>query len=141
MSAARTLCRPSSTASAHCGGEGECNVGPDNKACDGLTRANGEGFIQCTSNVDCSIGNIGVAAGNCTQTKRRECFLDPIVAIGSSAVPNEPLQAAVFCVPPTANAAINTVAGIPGPGRVVNQTRTEAICPGGTPYTPGGSCP
>ena len=55
------LCSPSG------GGEGECagNAVLD-KYCDGVTRSNGEGFLQCQGNPDCLPSNIGVAAGNCT---------------------------------------------------------------------------
>jgi hypothetical protein len=128
------LCNPTG------GGEGECNIGPNDKFCDAMLRSNGEGFVQCQTNIDCAASQIGVAAGNCTTSKRRECFPDVITADGI-AHPTKPLTASVFCVPPTANAAINTVAGIPGPGRVVNQMRATAICPGGSTYAPGGSCP
>jgi hypothetical protein len=122
------------------GGEGQCNLGPDDKYCDAVTRSNGQGFISCSTNADCAFGTIGIAAGNCTITKRRKCFLDPITATGT---PNatKPVGVSVFCIPPTANAAINTVAGIPGPGRVVNQSKNTVICPGGSTYTAGGSCP
>ncbi len=125
------------------GGEGACNVSPNDRTCDAVVRPNGEGILGCGSNADCAASVIGIAGGNCTLSKRRECFLDPIVAEGV-ADPDFPIAAAVFCIPPTASSGINGVAGLPGPGRVVNQQQSILFCaedPDST-YTPGvGGCP
>jgi len=121
------------------GGEGTCPVGPDDKGCDAILRANGELFITCQSNDDCAPGNIGVDAGNCTLVKRRPCFLPTIVAQGDPD-PTFPVGVATFCIPPTANGGINAVAGLPGPGRVISQGMTTANCSGGA-YVPSVGCP
>ena len=122
---------------------GQCDdAGPNDTFCDAVVRANGEGYIQCQSNADCLATNIGIDAGVCSLVTRRPCFLDPIVAIGE-ANPSTPLGAAAFCVPPTANPAINTVAGIPGPGRVLSQVHSTLFCASDLTkvYTPGvGGC-
>ena len=52
------------------------------------------------------------------------------------------MGAAIFCIPPTANPGINTVAGLPGPGRVTNQGLTRKFCGDfQTEYTPNIGCP
>jgi cysteine-rich repeat protein len=125
------------------GGEGECNVGPNERTCDGLVRANGNGILGCGTNADCGPGVIGLDGGNCTLERRRECFLDPIVAVGA-ADPNMAIGAAAFCVPPTSSAGINGAAGLPGPGRIVNQSTAITFCAEDpdSVYTPGvGGCP
>ncbi|MFT5041171.1 MAG: hypothetical protein ACI8TX_002143, partial [Hyphomicrobiaceae bacterium] len=91
----------------------------------------------------CAPSVIGIDGGNCTLSKRRKCFLDPIVAEGV-ADPGNPIGAAVFCIPPTVSAAINGVAGLPGPARVVNQGVSVLFCAEDpdSVYTPGvGGCP
>jgi hypothetical protein len=122
---------------------GQCDdQGPDDRSCDAIVRANGDGYIQCQSNADCSEDNIGIAAGVCRLLKRRSCFLDPIIASGTPD-PSTPIGAAVFCIPPTANPGINDVAGIPGPGRVLTQARSRLFCASDPDkiYTPGvGGC-
>jgi hypothetical protein len=123
------------------GGEAECQGtnAPLDKGCDAILKANGEFFITCNNNADCDAGNIGVAAGNCTLTKQRECFLPDIVAQGSPD-PETPVGATAFCIPSTASPGINSVAGLPGPGRVLNQGVVEYQCTGGA-YTAGAGCP
>ena len=82
-------------------------------------------------------------AGDCTLVKRRPCFLDPIVGQGSPD-PEYPLAAAVFCIPPTSNVGINSAAGLPGPGRAVNQGQARTFCASdnNVQYQPGGDvCP
>jgi hypothetical protein len=122
---------------------GECTTGPDDTSCDAIVRANGEGFISCQGNSDCDVNNIGLPAGLCTLSKRRNCFLPTIVSNGV-AHPTAPIGAGVFCIPKTSNGGINSVAGLPGPGRVVNQGRSRTFCASdhGTVYSPGvGGCP
>lgn len=124
-------------------GDGVCDEGPTDKYCDAVVRASGDGFIQCLGDADCAFGTIGVAAGNCTLEKTRECFGRTIEAAGV-ADPDTPIGAAIFCIPPTGNAGINSVAGLPGPGRVVNQSRSRLFCKSDptAQYTPGvGGCP
>ena len=93
-------------------------------------------------NADCEPGTIGINAGFCTIVERRKCFLDPIVAVGVADA-TRPVGAAAFCVAPTGNPGINTVAGLPGPARVYNEGLAASFCFGSaTQYTPGvGGCP
>jgi hypothetical protein len=122
---------------------GQCTTGPDDTSCDGIVRANGEGFISCSGNQDCDPNNIGLPAGHCTLSKRRPCFLNPIVTAGAAS-PTTPIGAGIFCIPKTSNGAINSVAGLPGPGRVVNQGRSRTFCASNhaVQYQPGvGGCP
>jgi hypothetical protein len=124
------------------GGEGVCDLGPTDKFCDGLLRANGEGFLACQTQADCDAFPGGVA-GLCTLSKGRECFLDTIVANGV-ADPELPVGVATFCIAKTSNAGINAVAGLPGPARVVNQSSVTHYCASNPAiaYTPGvGGCP
>ena len=121
---------------------GECPTG-ESQFCDGITRASGAGFIACQSDADCEPSSIGIDAGACALTEPKACFLDPIIAEGNPS-PNEPIGAAVFCIPPTSNAGINGVAGLPGPGQIVNQSKAQAYCASSpnTPYQAGvGGCP
>ncbi len=120
------------------GFNGRCTVGPDQGYCDGLLRIDGSGMNACASNSDCTNGD------HCTLSQRRLCFLDPIVAVGDPD-PSFPVAGSVFCVPPTEYPAINTVAGLPGPGRVISQGSAKTFCHNdhNVQYTPGGSpaCP
>jgi hypothetical protein len=125
------------------GGEGECGTGPNDRLCDAIVRANGEGFISCLGNADCEPGTIGVDAGACTLTKKRKCFLSPIAATGTPD-PSNPIAVAAFCIAKTSNGGINTVAGLPGPARVKNQASGRTFCGSDTnvQYQPGvGGCP
>lgn len=123
------------------GGMGECSAGSI-QSCDGIARANGEGFLQCSNNAEC-YNLAGLAGGTCTLNRPKPCFLSLVSATGV-ADPNTPVTAAAFCVPPTAAPGINTVGGLPGPARVKNAMKAESYCASNpaTPYTPGvGGCP
>jgi cysteine-rich repeat protein len=123
------------------GGEGECAASPPFNFCDGVARANGEGFVQCGTNADCVA--LGTFIGNCTLSTPKRCFLDPISATGVQD-PNFPVGVATFCIGPTGNAGINTVAGLPGAGRVKNAASAATFCASNpaVQYTPGvGGCP
>jgi hypothetical protein len=121
------------------GGEGICAQGPNQGYCDGALRSNGEPFVTCGSNADCAVYD---GTGLCTLSRTLECFLPTITAQGD-ADPSYPVGVATFCIPRTSNGAINTVAGIPGPGRVRNQSRTRKFCGGidGAEYVPNAGCP
>lgn len=126
------------------GGEGECASGPEARFCDGVLRSNGRGFVQCVTQADCDATDCGsVSCGNCSLSERGECFLDPISATGA-ADPDVPIYASAFCIPPTGNNGINTVAGLPGPARVLNSVAVERFCASdpSVTYVPGiGGCP
>ncbi|HYC53817.1 MAG TPA: hypothetical protein VEL28_02650 [Candidatus Binatia bacterium] len=124
-------------------GEGVCTNGPNESSCDAVVKANGDGILSCSVNDDCTPASVGVDAGDCTLVKQRECFNDPIVASGQAS-PTMPVGASVFCIPPTSNQPINSVAGLPGPGRVINQAISRTFCENApeTQYQPGvGGCP
>lgn len=130
------------------GNQGECVDGPAGQFCDGVTRANGEPFVTCVTNTDCDNTDCGGGAGaglcgTCQIGANRSCFLPTIEASGS-ADPQAPVGAAIFCVPKTSSAGINSVAGLPGAGRVINQARAKTFCASNPSqeYIPGtGGCP
>jgi hypothetical protein len=123
---------------------GECMTGPDDRFCDAIVKASGAGFFGCTRDADCAESSVGVPAGFCTLVQRRECFLDPIIAIGEPD-PQFPIGAATFCIGKVASSpAINTVAGLPGPARIINQAKSTLFCKSdpSVQYMPGvGGCP
>jgi hypothetical protein len=121
------------------GGEGTCAAGPTDRLCDGIVRANGRGIIACQTNADCDPMNVGVDAGDCTLTEQRECFLPAIVSQGA-ADPAQPVAAGVACAPKSSNAAVNVVAGLPGPLRLRLETETVFRCAGNPAFTYP-SCP
>jgi hypothetical protein len=124
------------------GGLGECTTGPDTTYCAGLVKSNGTGILTCDSDESCSEGVVGVDATPCGLVERNACFLDPVTATGDPD-PSTPIGAAVFCIPPTTNPGINSAAGLPGPGRVVNQAKARTFCGNDTSqqYIPGvGGC-
>jgi hypothetical protein len=120
------------------GGEGQCNQGAVNY-CDDSLRANGVPFISCNSNDDC---NAYPGTGVCTTSVPQECFLATIDAAGTPE-PDFPVGVSTFCIAQTSNGGINSVAGLPGPGRVVNQGRTVKYCGGfgGDVYEANTGCP
>ncbi len=100
--------------------EGRCQVAPSDNLCSIDT------FRGCTNATDCNpppSGNCPSCTPNqtCT-TKRRECFLNPIVRQGVPGTQTA-ILAATFCIPPTSSSAINQVGGLPGPGAVMQPTR------------------
>lgn len=107
------------------GFNGQCDSKTDT-FCDGLLRANGEGFLFCATNGDCGTLDpaCGGDCGNCDATLQRRCFLNPIQATGI-ADPDEPVLVGTFCVPPTTNNAINLAVGLPGAARVKIDLLTE----------------
>jgi hypothetical protein len=108
------------------GDKGSCLAGPSDTFCDGALNADGEGFIGCNSDGDCDsvAGVCGGDCGNCSDSRDRACFLDPIVAVGTPSTEN-PILVSTFCLPPTNNAAINGVSGQPGPVRVTVDQLTQ----------------
>lgn len=124
-------------------GEGVCSIGPDDKACDGLVKADGGGIRYCITNTDCSADVLGFPAGACTLVERRECFLDTVAAEGAIDAA-QPLVVATFCVPPGVATGANTSIGLPGPARLERQSTLVSYCASDpeVPYVPGSSaCP
>ena len=124
-------------------GNGECGAaGPVEYYCDNMLRANGRGLLSCQTDEDCAAyasqcGDGG--CGLCTIAEPRSCFLDPITATGH-ATPDGADMVTTFCVSPTASAAVNVVAGLPGAARFKVNFDFEGLCPNGAPFDkPGGS--
>lgn len=99
------------------GGEGECSAGPVTQHC------HIETFRGCTVPADCPL------SGDTCDAVLRECFPgtgagvgDSVSAVGVHATPRNhgstQTFASVFCVSSTGSAAVNSVAGLPGPGRL-----------------------
>jgi hypothetical protein len=127
--------------------DGKCANDPDDLFCDGFVEANGTGVIACGTNADCEIldgscGGVDGDCGACTVAQPRSCFLDPIVASGSSL---DSTMAGAGCMPPTSKPSLNGAYGIPGPYRIVQAfSLHRPMCSNGvTPFEePGGSnCP
>ncbi len=122
------------------GEEGNCNQGTINY-CDLSLRANGVPFISCTDNDDCGVYP-GFDLGTCTASTPKSCFLATINATGAPD-PDYPVGVATFCIAKTSNGGINSVAGLPGPGRVTNQGKLVKYCGGfgGDEYVANTGCP
>jgi len=93
----------------------QCASGPIDGLCENAA------FRSCRvdqGTADCE--DLFPGSGNCT-AKPRPCFTSNISATGECAVPNSGnpgTLVAFFCIPSTRAAAINTTAGLPGPGLV-----------------------
>jgi len=96
--------------------DGVCDGGPFDSLCSIET------FRGCLANADCApppIGNCGnCVPGQVCTGRFRQCFLDPIIRTGMPGTQMSVI-AATFCVPPTTAPAVNSVAGLPGPGAVL----------------------
>lgn len=111
--------------------DGVCAAGPFDRLCSVET------FRGCLNDTDCN----PPPAGNCSNCvpnqvcsgKFRECFLDPIVRTGTAGTQTAVI-AATFCIPPTTSPAVNSVAGLPGPGGLLLPAliiRSAATCGNG----------
>jgi hypothetical protein len=115
--------------------EGVCAAGPIDSFCDGILRANGEGFIPCSMDADCA----AFPAGQCSQNRKRDCFLDTISRSGL-ATPSGGVIGWTGCVPAIQSGYMDTVLGLPGPGRRSLSLRYEHYCAdGATLFELGGS--
>lgn len=106
-----------------CNADGYCDVGPIDTYCDGITRANGNGFIECTTTADCT----PLGAGSCTLEQKRACYPDPLIQEASPGVLEADLSA-TFCIAATTSAAVNQSAGLPGPGVLTLSTEFDPTC-------------
>jgi len=99
--------------------EGACEGGPFPQFCTPTA-----GFKSCTKDADCA----AFAGNTCGTATPRDCFADngviggTIRATGAADPPvngvSHPTLAALFCVGPTSSGGVNSVAGLPGPGRL-----------------------
>jgi hypothetical protein len=123
-----------------CSAEGSCNAGPTDRFCDGAVTPEGEGYVPCTSDLDCSPQSLG----SCTLSKQRLCFADPIVVTGNPGTYGA-VSGSLFCIPPTTSGAVNNAGGLPGAGRLVLDFDSDVRCAGDPSVVweiPGGSnCP
>jgi hypothetical protein len=110
--------------------DGTCEANDPDRYCEGLTRGDGGGLLQCNDNADCDAfapDCPGGDCGNCTLLQKRACFPDPLGAQGSDAVPGAVPAGAVYgaelvstlCVPATGTPSIDTSVGLPGPTRLL----------------------
>lgn len=122
-------------------GTGECSAGPFDQHC------NIEAFRGCINDLDCPFPD-----DFCT-TAPRPCTAgyngivgDTVAAVGSHDTPIDHTGtstfASVFCVAPTGSTSVNSVAGLPGPGRlelsgVSADDGTATLCPSIASFLPG----
>jgi hypothetical protein len=95
-----------------CGSDGRCAEGPIDGACSGAPYRSctpGSGRAECEAQVK--------GSGECVASLR-PCFGETLPVAGHCDA-EKPTYAAVFCVPATGAAALNSVAGLPGPARLV----------------------
>ena len=115
-------------------GEGVCPAGPTDLLCDL------QSFRSCSTNADCP------AAGDSCQVKLRECMGptdasgEPSGPISRTGTPSQatPTLASAYCLGATSSPAINTAAGLPGPGalRLPTVICIAASCPSAPPTAP-----
>jgi len=112
---------------------GRCNNPADTYTyCNGVVRADGRGYIQCTDDTDCDVADCNPATpevdgcGDCALSERRPCFLDPIEAVGETDT-IQPFLVSTFCVPPQQNNGVNGSKGLPGPGRIGTEMSVELV--------------
>jgi hypothetical protein len=100
-------------------GEGVCPDGPIDTTCSPPHAQRG-----CISDADCTPGVCQSANRRCFPTGGFTDYIgtNTLVANGVEDTPSRdtssPIFGAVFCVGPTGSAAVNNVAGLPGPGRL-----------------------
>jgi hypothetical protein len=118
-----------------CGTDGLCAAGPVDRFCDGTVHPNGEGFITCSSDFDCSLNGNGA----CTISRPRRCFPDPLTADGEPGLFGAQVGS-VACIGLTTSAVINIASGLPGAVKVGLEFDAEPSCSGhpDTPWQPPG---
>jgi hypothetical protein len=125
-------------------GEAECAAGPVTQHCKIATQRG------CLTSTDCTSGG-GDPSDVCV-SNNRVCYAgytgdigDKIEAQGSFTAPinhwSHPTFASVFCIAPTGSAAVNSVAGLPGPGRLeldgeATENGTAGACPTQADFLP-----
>jgi len=100
-------------------GEGLCTVGPGDGHCSTNT------FVSCTSNAQCQAPACAFCdPGETCDTQIRQCFVNPVIEREGIPGLGDRTSAAIFCISATSSAAVNNVAGLPGPGAITNPTTT-----------------
>ncbi len=115
-------------------GEGTCMTGPTDELCQLDT------FRSCASNADCP------RTGDSCRTKLRDCLgaTDqsgaPSASISRTGTPSQgtPTLVSAYCLGATSSPAVNTAAGLPGPGalRLPTVICIDASCPSVPPAAP-----
>jgi len=93
--------------------EGGCSAGPTDGVCSTHT------FQSCSSNSECAapVCPFCVSGETCVSSQR-ECFVNSgIIRVGTPE-PTNPVTVATFCEAATSSLAVNSVAGLPGPGAI-----------------------
>lgn len=101
------------------GNNGECG-GDVDQFCDGLLKANGEGFLTCVNDANCTTLNSlcpGGNCGTCTNFRDRRCFLPTVQVDGTPGIFGSE-GVSLFCSAATASTSVNDSGGLPGLGRV-----------------------
>jgi hypothetical protein len=94
--------------------EGACTAGPNEGVCSFTT------IKGCGSNADCGPPGCDFCqSGETCVFRARQCFVNSgIVRTGTPGVPDR-VAAAQFCIAATSSPAVNSTAGIPGPGALL----------------------
>jgi hypothetical protein len=109
-----------------CNESGVCENGPIDGTCSGAP------YRQCrsgTGSEDCE--DVFPGAGECVD-QLRACFGSTIERSGECGIPTS-TAVAVFCVAATRAAAINTIAGLPGPAAISIPLVAALAIPAGSP--------
>jgi len=111
--------------------EGVCTAGPVRGTCSTTQ------FRSCAADADCELPSCPYCqSGESCAFELLECFVNSgIIRRGAAGLPDR-ITAATFCIPPTANQAVNHVAGLPAPGALTQPETTIEVGIGSTMLTP-----
>lgn len=121
------------------GGEGYCAAGPFDNFCSAILKANGDGMFLCNSDLDCSIGVLGIDAGTCTHAQARKCFPGAVTAAGTPDA-SDPVLAAAACLPEHPSSILTLSLGLPAGSRQHLAISTTFPC-AGAPASDYPACP
>ncbi len=102
--------------------EGACVTGPSQGVCSVST------FHNCNNDGECAGANCPFCvSGETCVFSPSQCFVSSgITRTGSAGVPNKS-TVAIFCIAATGASAVDSVAGLPGPGAITTPTTTEEV--------------
>jgi hypothetical protein len=115
--------QPNQCADLNCSPEGECPNGPIDTFCDGALHPNGEGYLTCSNDLDCSLDGQGA----CTISQPRRCYPNPITVSGSPGVFGADVGG-LACIGLTTSAVINIASGLPGAFKIELDFDSEPAC-------------